>query len=77
MWASRKIRANCGKILRDTGLAVKITSNIHKALKKADVDITVTSGVDSIIDVDDLKPGAVVCRCCKGPRMFPKEVAEK
>ena len=73
---TEKLEQVAEKILRDTGLAVKITSNIHKALKKADVVITVTSSVDSIIDVDDLKPGAVVCDVAR-PRDVSKEVAEK
>ncbi|MDN5331874.1 MAG: fatty aldehyde-rating acyl-ACP reductase [Tepidanaerobacteraceae bacterium] len=64
------------KILRETGLSVRITSNVKNALKKADVVITVTSSVDTVIDAEDLKPGAVVCDVAR-PRDVSKEVAEK
>ncbi|MCG0275774.1 MAG: shikimate dehydrogenase [Thermosediminibacteraceae bacterium] len=64
------------KILRETGLSVRITSNVKNALRKADVVITVTSSVDTIIDAEDLKPGAVVCDVAR-PRDVSKDVAEK
>jgi len=73
---TEKLEALAEQILQDTGLSVRITSNIHGALKKADVVITVTSSVDTIIDADDLKPGAVVCDVSR-PRDVSKEVAEK
>lgn len=62
-------------ILKNTGLAVKITSNLKEALQKADVIITVTSAVDSVIEPEDLKPGAVVCDVAR-PRDVSKRVAE-
>lgn len=64
------------KILKDTGLSVMITSNVKKAVRKADVIITVTSSLDAIIEAEDLKPGAVVCDVAR-PRDVSKEVAQK
>lgn len=64
------------EILTETGLSVNITSDIDKAVKKADVIITVTSNVDSVINVDYLKPGSVVCDVAR-PRDVSHEVAEK
>jgi len=64
------------KILKDTGLSVKITSNVKNAVQNADVIVTVTSSLDTVIDADDLKPGAVVCDVAR-PRDVSREVAEK
>ena len=63
------------QIFRATGLAVKITANTRSALKSADIVIAVTSAVDSIIEPDDLKPGAIVCDVAR-PRNVSKQVAE-
>ncbi|KYO65416.1 NAD(P)H-binding protein [Thermovenabulum gondwanense] len=73
---TEKLEAVAEKILRETGLSARITSNVKNALKKADVVITVTSSVDTIIEPEDLKPGAVVCDVSR-PRDVSKEVAEK
>lgn len=73
---TRKLEEVAEKIMKDTGLSVKITSDSRKAIKKADVIVTVTSSVDSVINADDLKPGAVVCDVAR-PRDVSKEVAEK
>lgn len=63
------------QIFRQAGLAVKVTSNVRAALKAADIVIAVTSAVDTIIQPDDLKPGAVVCDVAR-PRNVSKQVAE-
>jgi fatty aldehyde-generating acyl-ACP reductase len=70
-----KLEELAGKILYDTGLAVKITSDTGKALRSADVIITVTSSVDTVIEPEDLKPGAVVCDVAR-PRDVSARVAE-
>ncbi|GAV26057.1 shikimate 5-dehydrogenase [Carboxydothermus islandicus] len=62
-------------ILKESGLAVAITDNVKKSLKEADIVITVTSSVDTIIEPEDLKPGAVVCDVSR-PRDVSKEVAK-
>ena len=57
----RKLEELAAKILYDTGLAVKVTSDSKKALQTADVVITVTSSIDTVIEPEDLKSGAVIC----------------
>lgn len=71
----RKLEELAGKILYDTGLAVKVTSDIRKALRSADVIITVTSAIDTVIEPEDLKPGAVVCDVAR-PRDVSARVSE-
>lgn len=73
---TQRLEAIAEKILKETGLSARITSDVKKALRKADVVITVTSSVDTIIEPEDLKPGAVVCDVAR-PRDVSKEVAEK
>jgi predicted amino acid dehydrogenase len=64
------------RILDETGLAVKVTPNVKEAVKKADIIIAVSSAAESLIDPDDLKPGAVVCDVAR-PRDVSVKVAEK
>ncbi|RJX27332.1 MAG: shikimate dehydrogenase [Dethiobacter sp.] len=64
------------RILKETGLAVKVTANVKEAIKKADIIIAVSSSAESLIDPDDLKPGAVVCDVAR-PRDVSVQVAEK
>jgi predicted amino acid dehydrogenase len=71
----RRLEELAGKILYDTGLAVKVTSDTRKALKSSDVIITVTSAIDTVIEPEDLKPGAVVCDVAR-PRDVSARVAE-
>ena len=63
------------QILQKTGLAVKVTANTKSALKSADIIIAVTSAVDSIIEPEDLKSGAIVCDVAR-PRNVSRRVAE-
>lgn len=62
------------KILYQTGLAAKVTANVKSAVKTADIIITVTSAVDSIIQPEDLPSGSVVCDVAR-PRDVSKRVA--
>lgn len=71
----KKLDYLAGCILSETGLAVRVTSNIKRALPAADIIITVTGSIDAVIDVRDLKPGAVVCDVAR-PRDVSKKVAE-
>jgi len=71
----RKLEDLASKILYDTGLAVKVTSDTKKALGSGDIIITVTSAVDTVIEPEDLKAGAVVCDVAR-PRDVSKRVAE-
>lgn len=70
-----KLEKIAGQILRSTGLAVRVTANTKSALRTADIVIAVTSAVDSIIEPEDLKPGAVVCDVAR-PRNVSRKVAE-
>ena len=63
-------------ILRESGLAVKIAKDLKSALKKADVILTVTSALGSIIDSEDLKSGSVICDVAR-PRDVSKKVIEE
>ena len=64
------------KILCETGLTAKVTADIKEALRDAEIIITVTSAVDTIIGPEDLMPGAVVCDVSR-PRNVSKQVAEQ
>lgn len=70
-----KLEELAAKILYDTGLAVKIASDSKRALRSGDIVITVTSAVDTVVEPEDLKPGAVVCDVAR-PRDVSKRVAE-
>jgi len=63
-------------LITKTGISTHITSNVKEALEDADIIITVTSAVDTVIKPEYLKPGAVVCDVAR-PRDVSKEVAEK
>ncbi|NMB40851.1 MAG: shikimate dehydrogenase [Firmicutes bacterium] len=64
------------EILAETGLAVKVTSNVKEAIKKADIIMAVSGSAESLIDPEDLKPGAIICDVAR-PRDVSLEVAEK
>lgn len=72
----RKLDELAAKILYDTGLAARVTSDSKKALASGDVVITVTSAVDTVIEPEDLKSGAVVCDVAR-PRDVSRRVAEE
>jgi len=62
------------QILNDTGVVPRLTTDIRDALKGADVVVTVTSAVDTVIEPADLKTGAVVCDVAR-PRDVSRQVA--
>jgi predicted amino acid dehydrogenase len=70
-----KLERIAEQILKSTGLAVRITANTKATLRVADIVIAVTSAVDSIIEPEDLKPGAIVCDVAR-PRNVSRRVAE-
>lgn len=70
-----KLEELASKILYDTGLAVTITRDIKGALRNGDLVITVTSSVDTVVEPEDLKPGAVVCDVAR-PRDVSVRVSE-
>ncbi|WP_338833802.1 Aminotransferase PigE [Moorella humiferrea] len=64
-----------GEIKEMTGVKARITRSIQEALRRADVIITVTAAVDTVIEPEYLKPGAVVCDVAR-PRDVSRRVAE-
>lgn len=73
---SHTLRLVANRIMFNTGLAVRTSNNVKKALKNADIVLTVTSALDAIIEPEDLKSGAVVCDVSR-PRNVSKQVAEQ
>lgn len=61
---------------RDCGCSARTTSQVKTAVRSADVIIAVTSALDTIIEPEDLKPGAIVCDVAR-PRNVSRQVAEK
>ncbi len=70
-----KLRNFAGELKEKTGVRAEVTDDVHEALRDADVIITVTSAVDTVIEPVDLKPGAVVCDVAR-PRDVSREVVE-
>jgi len=71
----RKLDRLAETILDETGLSVSVTSNISRALEKADLIVAVSASADALIQPDDLKPGAVICDVAR-PRDVSVKVAE-
>jgi predicted amino acid dehydrogenase len=71
-----KLRKTADEILGETGLSPKVTTEVNESIKNADIVITVTSAVDTIIKPEYLKPGALICDVAR-PRDVSKKVAEK
>ncbi len=61
-----------GDIQSATTTPARVATDVSVALPDADVVITVSSAVDSIIQPGDLRPGAVVCDVAR-----PRDVSEK
>ncbi|NLC51148.1 MAG: shikimate dehydrogenase [Firmicutes bacterium] len=59
-------------ILYDTGLAVKVTSDIKKAVQRADILISVSGASEALIEPQDLKTGAVVCDVARPRDVSPR-----
>ncbi|SKA07579.1 polysaccharide biosynthesis protein [Selenihalanaerobacter shriftii] len=53
---------------------LKWSTDINNSLLEADIIVTVSSAVDSIIDVGNLKPGSIVCDVAR-PRDVAKQVS--
>jgi fatty aldehyde-generating acyl-ACP reductase len=64
------------EVADETGSEVSIFTDVHMGIKDADIIVTVTSAVDSVIEPADLKPGAVVCDVAR-PRDVSWRVARE
>ncbi|ABO48722.1 Shikimate/quinate 5-dehydrogenase [Desulforamulus reducens MI-1] len=71
-----KLHLLADRIMYETGLAAEVNSNIKSVLRKSELVITVTSSMDTIIQPEDLKPGAVVCDVAR-PRDVSRRVVEE
>jgi predicted amino acid dehydrogenase len=60
----------------DGGAEIRCATEVARALREADVVITVTSALDTVVPAESLKPGAVVCDVAR-PRDVAREVAER
>ncbi len=49
------------KILYDTGISCKVTSELKKAVRRAKIIVAVSSSAEALVEPEDLQPGAVVC----------------
>jgi predicted amino acid dehydrogenase len=70
-----KLEKVAKKIYADFGLSVRVTNHSKVALRSADIVIAVTSALDSIVEVEDLKVGAIVCDVAR-PRNVSRKVAQ-
>lgn len=70
-----KLDSLAARILKESGLAVKVSSDIKRCVQRADIIIAVTGSAEAVIDVMDLKPGAVVCDVAR-PRDVSKLCAQ-
>lgn len=55
---------------------IAVSTDVKKAVREADVVLTVSSAVDVLIEPDDLRPGAVVCDVAR-PRNVSRVVYER
>ncbi len=58
------------------GAEVGIVTDSHEAIKQAEIVITVTSATDTLIEPEDIRPGAVVCDVAR-PRNVSQAVYER
>ena len=72
----KKLEKLAAEIMQKTGLAVHTTNMSVGPLRRADVVITVSSSVDTIIRPEHLKRGAIVCDVAR-PRDVSAQVAQK
>jgi len=72
----KKLTKIANELLQENGTAVNISTNLQRAVRKADIIITVTGSAETIIEPQDLKPGAVVCDVAR-PRDVSRRVAQE
>ena len=71
-----KLSGLAKKILHDSGQAVRVTTDIPRALSRAHIVITVSSSAGDLVQPEYLVPGTVVCDVAR-PRDVSRRVAEE
>ncbi|WP_408955466.1 saccharopine dehydrogenase NADP-binding domain-containing protein [Natroniella sp. ANB-PHB2] len=75
MLAARReenLRKLAAKLKVESGVEALITTNLEELLPQADIIITASSAIESLIDINLLKSGAVVCDVAR-----PRDVARQ
>ncbi len=62
------------RILYDSGVSCKVTGELKKAARRAEVIVAVSGSAESLLEPEDLQPGAVVCDVAR-PRDISSRVA--
>lgn len=71
----KKLDHLASRILKETGLAAKVSNDVRRSVQRADIIIAVTGSAEAVIDVEDLKPGCVVCDVAR-PRDVSRRAAQ-
>jgi len=71
----QKLSSFALRLMKETGVAAKFSTDLTALLPRADVIMTMSSAVDELIDGTLLKPGAVVCDIAR-PRDVSRQIAE-
>ncbi len=72
----KKLNELANELKQDYNRNVKVTTDINELLPQADIIITVSSSVNTIVDAKILKSGAIVCDIAR-PRDVGKEIITK
>lgn len=72
-----KLERLAAKILYETGVAVKVTSDVRQAIQNADIVIAVSSSLECQIFPEDLKPGTVICDVARPRDVSPRVAKER
>jgi len=70
-----KLEKLAEEISASHGIDVTISTDVAEACKQADIVVAVTSAIDTIVEPEWLRPGAIVCDVAR-PRNVSRRVAE-
>ncbi|AGB40160.1 putative dehydrogenase [Halobacteroides halobius DSM 5150] len=71
-----KLERLAQRVKKDYNVQVKTTTNLDKYLPQSDIIIAASSAVESLININLLKPGTIVCDVAR-PRDVAKEVNQR
>lgn len=72
-----KLEKLAAKIMYESGIAVKITSDARAAIRNADIVIAVSSSLEFQIFPEDIKPGTVICDVARPRDVSPRVAKER